>query len=373
MERPQKTTNEAIVIVCEGRDTEPAYIKELREEMLKWHKNIYIQWVPTHDDAKNADNRDLHLKKLAKTKGHSRPSRSLSEVKGKKSGKFYWLMEEDTIELYDKYKMQPVRYVREAQLFLKYGGATEAWAVFDHDDFPARKDAWDCAAEEPKVEIAFNAIAFEEWLLLHFERNATDFKRSCCKNDKDDRGCGDSDIKPDRDCHGSECVAGRLRECKYIPHYSKADSNLFATYTRPRLNFLRINAAWIKTLHADDTPEYDKRPYTNFDRLLERMLGLEDRYVWLSNPESARIDHCDLNIAIDSDSKSFTISNIGSRTFLFKYSILDQEGHTISDVSNRLILQASATEMYLLDQSSESTPAYISLENNNIHYILPIP
>lgn len=88
----------------------------------------------------------------------------------------------------------------------------EVWAVFDKDGYTKHQEAFAKAAEEfdikegnnivkKKVNIAFSSIAFEHWVLLHFERNQTGFIKSECKGeDKKSLKCG-TNTHPN-DCQG---------------------------------------------------------------------------------------------------------------------------------------------------------------------------
>ena len=166
--------------------------------------------------------------------------------------------------------------MRETQLFMEEDGYVEGWAVFDHDTFTDHAHAFDLAKNVPGLYIAFSSYCFEEWILLHFERNPKAFSASVCKDAQGkDRGCGTG---VEADCHGSVCLGGYIREQKYIPDYAKNQEDLFLRYTLPRLPLVFLNAAWSRTLEAGMI--YERNPFTNVDFLIKRLLGKDNDYFW---------------------------------------------------------------------------------------------
>jgi hypothetical protein len=76
----------------------------------------------------------------------------------------------------------------------------KVWLVFDHDNHPNRKTAYN-EAQKKKFDVAFSAIAFENWFLLHFVKSAKSFS-------------------------SAEALIDELR--KHYPGYKKARLNDFA-------------------------------------------------------------------------------------------------------------------------------------------------
>ena len=169
----RKTKNN-IVIVCEGTETEYDYFTGLKNYLGDSGKYYTIKIVPTKDpEGIQGGNRQRKNRKL----------------NGDRDTLRYYEQVEESRELYDRYHKQPTRYVREAQLFLKDNIYTEAWAVFDNDDFPDLENAFKLASTDDNLNIAYSSISFEEWLLHHFERNAKVFDRSECKADDKSIDC----------------------------------------------------------------------------------------------------------------------------------------------------------------------------------------
>ncbi|MEM7657786.1 MAG: RloB family protein [Bacteroidota bacterium] len=117
-----------VFIACEGRNTEPAYfqgIKELVEEQGNWAITIYP----------------------------------------------------DKTELSPK--TDALGLIREAQS--RAEEFDELWVVFDKDGYTKHKAAFELAKKlcfGKRVQLAFSSIAFEHWVLLHFERNQHAFAKS---------------------------------------------------------------------------------------------------------------------------------------------------------------------------------------------------
>lgn len=330
MGRKVRTTDKRnIVIVCEGSDTEPSYLEDLCKKAAHRFDNIRI--VPFGNESKLSV---LRTHNAAQAK-NGRKRRKLIYNSSASSGNFYWVKEEEDDALYEKYKAQPTRYVREAQLFME-DGYVEGWAVYDHDKFPNHKEARTLADSVPNLNIAFSSISFEEWMLLHFERNPKPFDCSCCKENQKEVGCGLAETEPDKNCHGERCLIGYLREKQYIPDYSKSKKDLFSSFTMPRINIARVNAAWIKTI-SDDKTIYNRNPYCDFDALVERLLGLEDRYFWIGDASEMVIDRCKISITREMQTPSIKLTNTGNRTLITNFTELDKLANPLAE-DKRIVL-----------------------------------
>lgn len=275
----RQTKDNNIVIVCEGSETEAPYFEDLKREIEAYHPERFskIRIVPVNEE------------KVRQSK--KRASRSLQTLDYS-----YWVQIEENKELYEVYKAQPLRYVRETQLFMEKEGYVEGWAVFDHDNFPKRKEAFDLAKNVENLHIAFSAISFEEWLLAHFERNPKAFLRSQCK-DKDGHPIDCENSTP-HGCHGLECLSSYIRLRDYIEKYNKEGSGLFVSL-KERLEIARINAAWLRYL--DSSPIYERNPYTDVDRLVSRLLEINKEYVWVRLGEEFKYNGATIWVEKDND------------------------------------------------------------------------
>ena len=151
----RQTKDNNIVIVCEGSETEAPYFEALKAEVERVNPQKYIKVlvVPIVEEqirhsASRTDRKKRTLRPAERT---------------------YWYHQEETQELYNEYCAQPVKYVREAELFMQKDGFLEAWAVFDHDNIDAcyRRKAFEYAKAVDNLNIAFSSVAFEEWILAH--------------------------------------------------------------------------------------------------------------------------------------------------------------------------------------------------------------
>lgn len=345
-----KKTKNNIVIVCEGTETEYDYFTGLKNYLGDSGKYYTIKIVPTKDpEGIQGGNRQRKNRKL----------------NGDRDTLRYYEQVEESRELYDKYHKQPTRYVREAQLFLKDNIYTEAWAVFDNDDFPDLENAFKLASTDDKLNIAYSSISFEEWLLHHFERNAKVFDRSECKADDKSIDCN-----KDKGCRGEHCIAGRLRAQGYLPDYKKnnkddkkKDRDDFFIQTRSHLEQARINAAWLR--HLQDGPIYERNPYTDVDRLVSRLLGLDKEYVWVRLGEEFKYNGATILVEKENDEvriRSKNICVIGKENMINT----DLEGNENTPLLNRLILEGvsapiSVNAPYLRFESALKT-IFVDLE-----------
>lgn len=198
-----------IYIVCEGTNTEPNYFKAIREEPDVYEK-YDIEVYPSKEDQIKA----------SKKEGESMRADAVSLVKIAKR--------EREKKNYD-----------------------EVWAVFDKDGYTKHKEAFSYAKKHG-VNLAFSSIAFEHWILLHYQQNRTAFPKS-------------------------QNVIDYLEQAGYFTGYSKkADISIY-----PRLQSLTKtaieNAAWLrmemaKNLAACENKIYELNPYTTVDELVMKLL-----------------------------------------------------------------------------------------------------
>ncbi len=298
MARKKQTSRKTnIVILCEGTDTEFNYFNNAKEYVMRQYPGRFssIKVVPVSSEV-------IKHKNLK-----NRKARPLQPV----SGYHYYCQWENSKEEYDAYKAMPTRFVRETQLFMEREGYVEGWAVFDKDIHPDHEKAFDLARSVSNLHIAFSSYCFEEWLLAHFERNEQAFSHSECMATKyDSKECG-TGVSPD-DCHGTVCLAGLLREKKYIPSYSKLKTaDIFEQYTLNRIDQVCANAAWLRSLSSTGKI-YERNPYTDVDRLVMRLLDKQESYEWYSVGES--FAYGGTQLAIDKKGNSLSISNQGDKT-----------------------------------------------------------
>ena len=263
-----------MLIICEGEVTEPEYFARLRRMAIDggiWAA-IEIRPKPKGEEKITPSNRSPHKS--------PRPKRKLILVEIPN--------EVDLIEKRYDIKSQPGCWIKEARDGLKDESYEEVWAVFDHDGRNKTENAFQLAREKVNgkvVNIAFSSIAFEHWILLHFERNANAFKKSLCRTGDKIHECGS--ITSTDDCGGAHCLIGYMRHNLYLlPNSSTKKTDAFSellghlTEDNNR-QIAYANAAWLRHIVPyDPLKPYGINPFTNVDILVQRLLGEEQEIVW---------------------------------------------------------------------------------------------
>jgi hypothetical protein len=205
--RKLRQLKQSIYIVCEGTNTEPIYFEAIAEQPDVFEKYA-ITVYPSEEDQIKA----------SKKEGESIKTDAVNLVK----------LAKQEINNYD-----------------------EVWAVFDKDGYTKHEKAFS-DAQKHGIKLGFSSIAFEHWILLHYEQNRTAFPKS-------------------------QNVIDYLEQAGYFTGYSKkADISIY-----PRLKNLTQtaieNAAWLrmemaKNLAACDNKIYELNPYTTVDELVMKLL-----------------------------------------------------------------------------------------------------
>jgi hypothetical protein len=181
-----------------------------------------------------------------------------------------------------KPKSDPIGLVKEA-INRKSEGFDELWAVFDKDGYTKHEDAFKLARAND-IKIAFSSIAFEEWVLLHFERTINAFQKSDCKNAKDKYiNCG-SHTEPG-DCNGAKCVAGYMRKKGYFPAYTKSSNQNIYPALKAKTENAIINSAWLRFQIGEELKKsgdkyFQLNPYTDVDILVKRLIGIDENHYY---------------------------------------------------------------------------------------------
>ena len=286
-----KTNN--IVIICEGTETEQPYFEYLANKVRDQFDDIKV--IPSPEEKLATEeiraNQNRLMKKLA----------SENNEKAKKAPLYVTLFETelDIDANYNMYKQAPARYVREAYLWMKNKGYSEAWAVYDLDDtddpnHSVHKCAKNLMDNTPSLHMAFSSYSFEEWLLLHFERCMIEFRNSAYKKAEGKRHIND----PEYDCNGrqcqhkkkceAECIGDYLGRQGYVDAicknkvYSKNDGKIYAQaiYENEKLRHRAyVNAAWSRSLK--DASFFECNPYSDVDRLIMRLLDDNKEISWI--------------------------------------------------------------------------------------------
>lgn len=118
------------------------------------------------------------------------------------------------------------------------------WVVFDHDNHPHRQKAYQSAIKT-SFGVAFSAIAFETWYLLHFVKSTRAFSKA------DD-------------------LIDELR--KHYASYEKAKQNDFAML-KSKLPAAFANARWLRMQGESSKDVTNCNPWTDVDVLVEELIG----------------------------------------------------------------------------------------------------
>ena len=353
----------SILIVCEGESTEPSYFSNLRDlvfnKLRKINKindySIEIKPTPPQDKENNI----FELREGAK----------------RRTTKSDIVLKDEEIVIEEEYKAQPICYVRKAQILgCENYIYNDVWAVFDKDEHPKHEEAFSLAEQlinDRKVNIAFTSIAFEYWILLHFEMNLTPFKKSMCRitNDLSKRiylFCGSNNH--DLDCKGEKCVCGKLVSNKYLSYDGKHKEFGFKNF-HSKVNTAIKNAIDLRKSYTENnSPIYSLNPYTNIDRLVFKLLQLPINYHWFDLNEIQTKGYLQFNLSIIEKSLQINYENISDRTQILlsgTFKLLDIEGNSIYESPRKIISKLNVIESLIVPLSLNSIYISFELEENS--------
>ena len=304
MRQSREFKDNNIIIVCEGTTTELNYLSDACEfaknRKILPYSNYKLLPIIEEPIKKNGNRKDR--KYLRFLMGNKDKNQYYSKI--------------DTEANYSIYKSQPTRYLREAQLFIEEDGFLEGWAVYDKDKHTDHRGAKSLLESDTRLHVAFSSYSFEEWLLCHFECNLKQFSKSECH---DKATCGIDRDNESINCHGEVCIAGYLREKKYIPDYNKTQKKLFKTYTLDSSEKIKesvlINAAWIRFMQRGKE-RFDCNPYTDIDFLLLKLLNDQRKFLWYNLSEEFQIDNNHIVCHVKED--LLVIENTGTQSILLR-------------------------------------------------------
>jgi hypothetical protein len=301
---PKKKTYRTLFIACEGSNTEPNYLGRMAEAI--------------------DDSRMLRVNIFPKPPilSDSKPSN-------------------------DSRKSDPVGLVELAQNELAGGAYDEAWAVFDQDGHNGLAEAFKKAQKKisgKTVRIAFSSIAFEHWILLHFEKNLTLYEKS----------------------------AHLIESCFY-------GKNLYPQYGKNRLTdpypflaektFTAIeNAAWLRHQQKEALSQmggnvFQLNPYTNMDELVKVLLGLDLEVSWTNFNQKTVFAGYELVFSKIEGGVSILFTNHSATTCVFNAENI--ENFFLTRPSGKLTLHESLviapgeSKNFQLECSTEISPDFL--------------
>lgn len=178
----------------------------------------------------------------------------------------------------------PLNWVNTAIEGLK--SHSEAWVIFDHDDHPARKEAFDTVRnarnQGQNINIVFSSRSFEYYMLQHFHYLYHQFSQTechaerhkylhCCHPTKQplERAC-DGELNTPGNC----CINGYARKRGYWTE-SKNENvmSVLPSLWRGVCNAYHIK--WDSIRQDCVTPIYERNPYLNTYRIVLRFMGIK--------------------------------------------------------------------------------------------------
>ena len=254
-----KPSNYTLLIICEGHNTEPHFFNSIRDRIIDKKFEVGDIRITIRPEPLESTS--------VKSESELKPRRRPRDLRPAKSNV------ENEIP-----GVPPLKWVLAGQRELQQGTFDEVWVVFDNDNHPARAEAFQSAqnlVNGKRVQIAYSSIAFEYYLLLHFERINKAFIKSECRIDDKIIYC--SRDKHEKDCLGKLCVGGYARRKGYWDE-SKEKTSLFPLVENKLENGF-WNAAWLRYVsEARDAavPIYDRNPYVTTDNIVRRLTGYSD-------------------------------------------------------------------------------------------------
>jgi hypothetical protein len=300
-----KKSKYSILIICEGQNTEPHFFGSIRNEILDKTFDIGEVEITILPEPIVDENDEEEEAASTEYKAKRKKLKTRAVTIG---------VEPKIIE-----GIPPLKWVEEGQRELEDGTYNEVWAVFDHDNHPAREEAFkqaDVEIDGKKVQIAFSSIAFEYYLLLHFERIYKSFITSECRDKKNtDKKKRKIPIKCSSeghadDCSGKLCIGGYARKKRYWDD-SKSGASTFAL-VKDSLEIGFENSAWLRyisDIHESGKEFYDRNPYITTDSIVKRLIGKDDiNWIFISLEKKCTFNDIEISI---SKNHEIEIKNIG--------------------------------------------------------------
>lgn len=205
-----------------------------------------------------------------------------------------WAQSEEALEYYERIdvypeesennpKTTPYELFLTAKNALNSGAANFAWVVFDKDNHPKLPETF-AEAVPADVKIAFSSRSFEEWVILHFEKNNISFNATECKNGNNKPiDCGSATTP---NCTPVDCLTGYIRRQKFIVNYSKKKSFDLYSAIKERTEIGIVNSAWQR--HENNCSVNSPaaqfpntlNPYCNVDQLIFKLTERPDKIEW---------------------------------------------------------------------------------------------
>ena len=352
-----------ILIICEGEKTEPLFFNSLKDELISGNFNNDIRNIQlTIAPELPVDNNKSIIKVKHKPSRKKRTTKRIKKI------------DNDKTEIKILSGKPPTRWVLTAKQHLQTGAFDEVWAVFDNDNHPEKREAFEEAKEEvngKKVNIAYSSRSFEYYLLIHFERIYRVFHKTDCKIDRNTFiRCGTNKY-PDNDCKGNICINGYAQKNNYWNNTDKSNtknSHSAFHYIKDKIELGFINSAWIRyrsDIVENKIPIYDKNPYLTIDRLVKKLIDNEKEYIWVSKNK----EYYFKNIKLSIKSSKIVITNISNKTIILPNKSVFVIGKEIICLNKKEIIEVmKELEIDISIYKSDDYWFKIEFENNLIMF-----
>ncbi len=200
---------------------------------------------------------------------------------------------------------------------------TEVWAVFDKDGDVPTQALTDAAQiiDGRIVNVGYSSVAFEHWVLLHYEKNQIAYAKSDCKEGEKHFDCGKPGKDHPLDCKGVRCAANRIRE-KYIPDYNKKWGYNVYQVVQSRNEHVLENAAWLRHKKGADLnalKHATTNPYTNVDVLIRRLFKRNDTIIWGDLNQSITVGQITISVTHKEPQITVTLLNTDFGRFFIPF------------------------------------------------------
>jgi hypothetical protein len=262
----------------------------------------------------------------------------------------------------------PYQLFEIAKEALENGSADYAWAVFDKDNHPRLPDTFTDAAST-EVNIAFSSRSFEEWVLMHFEKNNSPFNATECKNANGRPiKCGSHAVP---NCTPINCLTGHIRRNNYITGYSKkSDFDLF-TAINQNTQVALVNSAWLRfhvgaSANVAQPALHNLNPYTDVDQLIYQFLPAILNIEWGNANTNIQLDNWTLNARLHNGNIVVNITHTKPNPELINSQFVDSF-LTTDDMLNATPCVVVSNQ-YLINDSGSNNQ--ILRANDTIEYTL---
>lgn len=200
----------------------------------------------------------------------------------------------------DNPKTTPFQLYEIAKLIIDNGSADKVWLVFDKDNHPRLAETF-ANSKLCGINIGFSSRSFEEWVLMHFEKNFTTFNATECKDvNGKPINCGSVNMP---NCDPVNCLAGYIRRQNLIADYSKKKTFDLFTVIKKQTEIAVVNAAWLRfhasaSLNQQQPPLHTLNPYTDIDQLILQLHGKTDIIEWGASGNNIVLSNWIINASI---------------------------------------------------------------------------